>query len=629
MMQINIANTKRDSIITVKTLKSLPFAINYDVIQNPCDPNQLLCTQINQTHHSKSNSNTTNLTDVESNNHNKHNKIWLYNIKENYYSRLISNIKMFDGYKYVRICKLFNDKLYFICKRTDRGLSVRYWLKIYTFDCKGLQWHLKHKIDLNGSSIDYNQTKLFTFNCLNEYIIIFEMNIRIKMCFKIYLRQYGLTQYDYKYDSKNIDITNNKNNNNQNNNNNNSSNKSNYKSTENKNTLSQQYYSAKPLLIYQKQWFLNNEEQSNGNGNGNGSRNGNNGKKLQISSSSQARNEIVYKLNGNVHAKTYTNIEEAEEKSKMNNYNYNNYNNTGSKTVTLKGIEKPNAKQNNSSNNNGKKRRNSSYSCTASQSYNDCNICQINTYIDEYTHEAICEFLIFGGSKRAFFESFQLIIYNLKRQKLINIIDNPSFITKNIKNKLFSFIGWRGYYSFGCNVIDYNRYLLLIGGILNPLAQFDESRLKCYKKEYNNKLIYFDFYKQDWFIYKYKLPQSIGHVKSTMLMNTLDIHIFGNDRHGKYIHWSIDLKNIFFLWKCERLLWIAYYKNQIIVQTQKQPKKHQKYKKMYTKSINLNNSKKNKNKNELNEKCFLGQMPKMIIKCIISFLHTKIQKIQK
>lgn len=187
------------------------------------------------------------------------------------------------------------------------------------------------------------------------------------------------------------------------------------------------------------------------------------------------------------------------------------------------------------------------------------------------------EILLFGGFHLNFNQSFLTVN--------ISLGDDPDSISYSIKkvndefeNNLSDCFGNfydSPYRSFGHNYIN-GRYLCIIGG----------STANIYKKwRDHNGILCFDFLEKKWEVSKYILPDGYRDHFAVFNQNTGAMHIFAimNQTTDIIHHWKINVHSPI-EWKIERLIWIGYYQN------------------------------------SQNDKCLIKQLPKDIIKTMLSFL---------
>lgn len=206
------------------------------------------------------------------------------------------------------------------------------------------------------------------------------------------------------------------------------------------------------------------------------------------------------------------------------------------------------------------------------------------------------DILTFGGDGIPFANSFYMIsidFNNLENKESIIIEQNPNFIVQNIHKEIVNVCFSSG--SSNCNStskqlkgkkvkaktkskqsgqlesindlcrfsyhVIQDRYLLIIGGqsTLNQYGKHDKS---------HNRMFYFDFENQLWYVSPFLLPFTIFGHASVCLPKKNKIFIIGgmiNDKQYSSAHFSVKLTHIIpdleIQWNCERQIWIAFHKN--------------------------------------------------------------------
>ena len=265
------------------------------------------------------------------------------------------------------------------------------------------------------------------------------------------------------------------------------------------------------------------------------------------------------------------------------------------------------------------------------------------TDVDIEESHRVKTLLFFGGSKLAFFESFSMIYFKIRRQqvkKQINLSKNDTKQTENknehkdwyessittasddFVDKLMNltslkakknckFFAKSSYSRFSYHLIE-NRYLLIIGGRITNLSNRDRSVL--------DTILIYDFVSKTWKLSKqFKLPQPLyGHC-SILTHNGKYIHIMGrihmhrNKPLGpKNINWKIQIHTG--SWVIERLIWIGYYKE--IKDKDKKVKRQ--FGNMITQENQVNDC--------TQQPCLLHRLPKDII---VFILHTLLSNLGK
>ena len=136
-------------------------------------------------------------------------------------------------------------------------------------------------------------------------------------------------------------------------------------------------------------------------------------------------------------------------------------------------------------------------------------------------------------------------------------------------------------------------FLIIIGGIFRIRVK---NHFAAQKAKYFDRIIYFDVNNVQWYISDIVLPKPIAKHQSVIDYNNQTIHILGGiNKNGVQLnnHWVYNIVDIIKQWSIpwnnERIIWIGFVKN------------------------------------ENNDKCYLAQMPKDIIRHILKFLKVTFQ----